>query len=379
MMDQQPTSRHRRLDATAGSPRSVVSRHAILALMATLLLIATCTHSVRADDTQADPFAPTATLKVPAADEVRAQALDWLAAQKVDAKVQAQAAELWGPAVEGGDELLNRLAATLALGNPAAAELVAFCQAPLTSPRLPDVNWLLSDEQPALVRNNLRLLFGRWLAQNRLYDEADPQLAGLDASTVVDPATLLFYQAVVAHRLLQREAGLKALERLKNDVADCPERYRALAGMLENDLKGLEDESLDHIARRMEDIRRRLDLGRAGPKVREVEDGVIASLDKLIDEMEKQQQQQQQQQSGSSGGNTQPSNPAQDSSPLGGSGPGETRQRKFANEGGWGQLPPKERQQAMQQIGKDFPSHYRDVVEQYFRKLASEERATPEK
>jgi hypothetical protein len=26
----------------------------------------------------------------------------------------------------------------------------------------------------------------------------------------------------------------------------------------------------------------------------------------------------------------------------------------------------------LQQIGRQFPSHYRDVIEQYFRKLASE-------
>ena len=29
----------------------------------------------------------------------------------------------------------------------------------------------------------------------------------------------------------------------------------------------------------------------------------------------------------------------------------------------------------MQQIGRDFPSHYRDVIEQYFRKLADGRRA----
>lgn len=347
-------------------------------LFAGWLLLTAASRVAVADDAAPDPFGPQATLKVPPADEIRAAALDWVAAQGVDAATQAQAAELWGPEVPGGEELLERLAATLALGHPAAAELVLLCQG--SAPRFQplDTTWLLSEDQPPLVRNNLRLLYGRWLAQHRLYDEAGVQLADIDPAAVVDPAALLFYQAVVAHRLLQREAGLKALDRLKNEVADCPERYRALAGMLQVDLSGLEDDSLDHIARRMEDIRRRLDLGRAGPKVREVEDGVIASLDKLIDEMEKQQQQQQQQ-SGSGGGNTQPSNPAPDSGVLGGSGPGETRKRNIGDESGWGTLPPKERQQAMQQIGKDFPSHYRDVVEQYFRKLASEEQAAPRK
>ena len=56
----------------------------------------------------------------------------------------------------------------------------------------------------------------------------------------------------------------------------------------------MQDDTLDHIARRMDDIRRRLDLGRAGPKVRKVEDGVIESLDKMIKKLEEQQQQQQQ-------------------------------------------------------------------------------------
>ena len=27
----------------------------------------------------------------------------------------------------------------------------------------------------------------------------------------------------------------------------------------------------------------------------------------------------------------------------------------------------------MQQIGRDFPAHYRDAIEQYFRRLATEE------
>ena len=46
--------------------------------------------------------------------------------------------------------------------------------------------------------------------------------------------------------------------------------------------------------------------------------------------------------------------------------------KNVGNQSGWGDLPPKRREEAMQQIGKDFPSHYRDMVEQYFRKLATE-------
>jgi hypothetical protein len=137
---------------------------------------------------------------------------------------------------------------------------------------------------------------------------------------------------------------------------------------MEADLKDLKADTLDHIARRMEDIERRLNLGRAGPKVRSVEDGVIKSLDKLIEDLESQQQQQ----AGAGGGNLQPRSPAQDSVPMGGKGRGEVAQKNVGRKSGWGNLPPREREEAMQQIGRQFPAHYRDVIEQYFRKLASE-------
>src|SRR5262249_9557341 len=140
------------------------------------------------------------------------------------------------------------------------------------------------------ARTNLKLLYSRWLVQELLYDEASEQLAGLKPEEVVDPAALLFYQAVVCHRTLDRDGGLKAISRLLENETALPKRYAAVARLMQADLETLKDESLDHIARRMDDIRRRLDLGRAGPKVRQVEDGVIASLDKMIEELEKQQQ-----------------------------------------------------------------------------------------
>ncbi len=57
---------------------------------------------------------------------------------------------------------------------------------------------------------------------------------------------------------------------------------------------------------------------------------------------------------------------------LGGKGPGNVTKKDIGDGAGWGNLPPKEREEAMQQIGRDFPSHYRDVIEQYFRRLATE-------
>jgi hypothetical protein len=226
----------------------------------------------------------------------------------------------------------------------------------------------MDPQSPPLVANNLRLLYGRWLAGESLFDEALEQLDGLQPQDVVDPATLLFYQGIVHQRLLDREAGLKAIERLLTGVDHCPRRYTAVARLIQADLERLEVDSLDHIARRMGDVRRRLDLGRTGPTVRKIEDGVIESLDKLIKEMEEQQQQS----SSAEANAVQSSSPARDSQPLGGKGPGEVTKRDIGGGSGWGDLPPKQREEALQQIGRQFPSHYRDVIEQYFRKLASE-------
>jgi hypothetical protein len=175
---------------------------------------------------------------------------------------------------------------------------------------------------------------------------------------------------VVYHGLLDKEEGLTVLNRLLDGAEHSPRRYVAVARLMREDLGGVEPETLDHIARRMRDVHRRLDLGRAGEKVRDLEDGVIESLDKLIKKLEEQQQAAG---GGAGAGGSQSSSPSPDSRILGGKGPGETDRKNIGNESGWGSLPPKDREEALQQIGRDFPSHYRDVIEEYFRRKAAAE------
>jgi len=312
----------------------------------------------------------TATWQPAAAAEVRAKVFAWLDERQADEATRAKAAELW-PADSselGGVELLMRLAQTFALVDENARKLVDLCSNPGASPTLPSQAWLDDPATPPLLAHNLRLLYGRWLAHESLFDESLEQLGRLRPGDVVDPATLLFYQAVVHYRLLDKEAGTKAAEQLLAAPDQVPRRYAAVARLIEADLKGLKVDSLDHIARRMEDIGRRLDLGRTGQKVRKIEDGVIESLDKIIKDLEEQQQQA----SAAGAGNVQPSSPADESRIISGKGPGEVTKRDVGAESGWGNLPPKQRDEALQHIGREFPSHYRDVIEQYFRKLATE-------
>ena len=317
-----------------------------------------------------EPAAETVPWQPADPAEVRARVFAWLDERGVDEATRAKAAEHW-PADSVPSEstgLLARLVRTIALVDEDARKLVDLCSKPPSGGVLPSEAWLADPKRAPLVANNLGLWYGRWLAQGALFDESREQLAGLEPEEVVDPATLLFYQAVVHHRLLDQEAGTKALERLLAGVDRSPRRYAAVARLMQADLKGLKPDSLDHVARRMDDVRRRLDLGRTGPKVRKIEDGVIESLDKLIEKLEEQQRQA----SAAASGSFQPASPAEESRPMGGKGPGEVTKREIGTGSGWGDLPPKQREEALQQIGREFPSHYRDVIEQYFRKLANE-------
>jgi len=337
-----------------------------------ILLVGWQVRLAAAQEPPADPFVTPATLFTPSPEEVRAEAFAWLEEQNPAPEILAEAQRIWDPRhlEPTGTVLLDRLAETIALIDPQARELVTLCSAPRATMTLPAGEWLHDDSRPALVRDNLRLLYGRWLSQESLYDEALRQIGELAPENVIDPATLLFHQAVAYHRLVEQEPGIKALDRLLEDVGDAPERYKTVATLMRIDLAEVKADSLDHIARRMDDIRRRLELGRAGQKVLDVEDGVIESLDKLIEEIEKQQQQQQQQ---ASAGSAPSSKAMPDSRIAGAAGKGDVTKRDIGSGSGWGSLPPKEREEALQQIGKDFPPHYRDVIEQYFRKLASEQ------
>jgi hypothetical protein len=303
-------------------------------------------------------------------DEARQKALDWLASRQPDEAARQAAEAIWQDEQQPSS-LLDRAAKTFSLADERAAALVELCAKPRSAGPLAPQEWLKSDELPAFERGNLRLLYGRWLAQERLYDEARVQLDGLAAGEVVDGAVLLFYQAVVYHRLLDKEHGLKAIHSLLQDVAELPNRYRSVATLMQSDLEALKDDSLDHISRQMGDVRRRLALGRAGKKVRQVEDDVITALDKLIKDMEDRQQQQSQN-AGGDGAMPQPRQAMPDSRIARVQGAGEVDRRRIGNTSGWGDLPPKQREEALQQIGKDFPPHYRDAIEQYFRKLAAE-------
>ncbi len=349
---------------------SIKHTHISLLLTTTLLIGGMSLSAFAQDDLE-----QRASWESPEPIAVKKQLDDWLAEKEVNELTKLKIDTLW-PA-EGGvktpTELLNQVVTTIAIVDPEVKKLVDLCRVPRAKFILPEFPLLLADETPEFVKYNLRLYYGRWLAQQRMHDEALAQLEGITIAQVIDPASLLFYQGVGYHRLLNKEKCLPVVAKLLENKDKIPRRYSSLAELMQSDLKPLKEDSLDEIARLMDDVQRRLELGRAGKRVRKEEDEVIAKLDKIIEELEKQAK------SGGGGGGAagsgNPSAPQNDS--IGGDnrGPGKVDNRPIGNKSGWGNLPEKQRQEALQQISKEFPSHFREVIEEYFRRLAQDDSA----
>jgi hypothetical protein len=290
---------------------------------------------------------------------------------------QAEAIEAWRKSEEDTQgDLLERLAQSLAKTDDRVAELIARCAGIHEPGPLPEFAWLADSATPELVRTNMRLYLARWMVQQGYYDEALEWTEGLATKDVVAPEVLLFYRAVAHHHLVQPDQADTILGQLLQQEDKLPARFQKLAALMRQDLAGLQDDSLDHIARRMYDIRRRLALGRSGERVQGVENGVIESLDKLIKKAEDQlQRQQQRSQSSGNPGGAPSGTPMDDSRIAELKAPGEVERRDIGRGTGWGNLDEKDREKALQEIGREFPSHYREVIEEYFRRLAAEESA----
>ncbi|MEO9593197.1 hypothetical protein [Rhodopirellula bahusiensis] len=243
-------------------------------------------------------------------------------------------------------------------------------------PNGPD--YAIVESMPNELRAALRTWIGRELVRARYYDEALPIFAEVDPMICPDPATLLFYRGACYHAQLKIKDSLSDLRRLLQRKDQIPARYARTAEMMVADIKPLKKDSLDEISRLMSDVTRRLDLGRADEATKDREQEVIDKLTKLIDKIEdeqqKQQQQQQQQQSASGNGGQSDgqASPMDDSRIAGASGQGDADRKKIDDQNGWGNLPPAERQESLQQISRDLPTHYREAIEAYFRKLATQ-------
>jgi hypothetical protein len=310
-------------------------------------------------------------------EAVRARLEDYLHTSTLSPSRQAEVRDQWAASKNDVTQtsVLDHLAQCLAKADDRVAKLIEFCAAShKPGAKLPDFAWLADSETPTLIRNNMRVFLARWLVQEGYYDEAISWTDGLETEDVVAPETLLFYRAIAYHQLVEPSKADGSLAQLLQRQEGLPTRYQKLADLMQHDLTGLQDDSLDHISRRMNDVRRRLAQGRPGEPAQKVEKGVIDSLDKLIKKAEDQAQKQAQAAAGAAG-KAQPSAPMQDSQIAELKAPGKIDHKDIGHHAGWGNMNDKDREKAMQEIGREFPSQYREVIEEYFRRLAAEESA----
>ena len=224
------------------------------------------------------------SLKAPDAAEAKKQAEKWLSSVKKDADTLKKFNALWAT----DKPLLDKVAGTLVLGDAKAARLLADArnkktEAPTELPKL-----LTDKKQPTFFRANLALAYGKALVGRGVYEEALEALLTVKADDVVDPSSLFFHKAVCEHSLMLKDKADATIDRLLVDVTDAPERYRTVASLMHFDMLTWQEKDLGWIARKMDNIQRRLDLKRGGKKTQKMQKEVLVRLDEMIKELENQ-------------------------------------------------------------------------------------------
>lgn len=318
-----------------------------------------------------DELTRQASWEIPSLEQMEQRFLGWLDENRADPETRTKVIEQLRSSLTGESRLepLDATLAAIQIARPEIQNLINASRIPRVGLERPDFSSILENpDENQFVRDHVRLLYGRWLAQNDLLDEASDEFQQLYLADCLAPAELLFYRGLVEHQLLQKDSCVETMKQLMENEERLPRRFAILARLMAADIEPLKQDSLDEISRIMTDIRRRQALYRSGRRVRSQEEEVLQKLDKLIENIEQQRQSaQQQQQSGN-----QSSNPMEDSQKAAGQGTGDVIGKQQLDGGDWGSLPPAERAAAMAEMSKDLPPHYRAVIEEYFRKLAQE-------
>ena len=201
---------------------------------------------------------------------------------------------------------------------------------------------------------------------------------------------------VMTARAFSRVALIDEAIEIAKKLTDTEEGRKLLA-RLEVERDGA---TLDDVADSMDDVKKRLDQTETGLKTRSKQDRIIAMLDMLIELAQEQEQGQGQGQgqgegegegegegqgqgqgqgkgsgSGPPSGTGTPSSPATESALVGGASNDEGKAASTATmRDFWAKLPTKERAKVLDALRKRFPRRYRQLVEAYYKSLATEGR-----
>jgi hypothetical protein len=330
--------------------------------------------TLTADDTSANDITSAAAFGRMPIERLKAQIQNWLALSRTSEETSKAVMDLWADRVQveelTAEQTLDRLVDSFAMADKSVQQLVESCRTTGTRKSL-EFEGARAD---AFFRDQVTLYHARWLTQHRFYDEAIVMLETLDPEAVVDPASLFFYRAVCRLRLLRPAEAGDDISLLLNNTLDVPSRFRAIAEMMKEEVS-VATEGLPQVARLMSDVQRRLDLGNSDDPVQKREDEVVAALDKLLDEMEKQKQQQQ---SSDAEGQGKPNQPGQQgaaqSAIKGSAADGEADRKNLTENGSWGMLDKQAETKARELIRQQFPSNFLDAISRYTRRIAEQKK-----
>jgi hypothetical protein len=251
------------------------------------LAAAVLTANVAAADTKKGTKDESSFGALRAADgaEVRKLADAWLKAVKADDATLAKVKKVW----DGQGTVLDKVTQTLVLADADAAKILKEANdeqaaAPTALPAA-----LKDAKRPAFYRANLALAYGKALALKKVYEEGLEALLVAKAEDVADPSSYFFHKAVCEHALMLKDKADQSIDRLLVDVSDAPERYRMVASLMHFDMLTWREKDLGWIARKMDNIQRRLDLQRGGKQTQKMQKEVLVRLDEMIKELENQQ------------------------------------------------------------------------------------------
>jgi tetratricopeptide (TPR) repeat protein len=332
------------------------------------------------------------TIRAHGMETARGQAQDWLkSVGKTDDASQQQFKAIWADAER---PLLDKVADTLCLGDPAAAKLMAEVRDSATAPK--EVPAVIRNAKAGFFRANLALAYAKALCNRRIYEDASECLkpALVKASEVVDPAAYYFFTAVAEHGQQHKEEAVAAIAKLLDDVGDAPERYKMVSALMFFDMQSWQNKGLGKIGQLMGSVERRLEVARGGPKTQRIEKEIIRRLDEEIKTLEAKAKSGKPG-DGKPGDKPGPGCPGDGSKPGDGNKPGDRRDAKkpapdsqgplangkmgksprdFKDDSKeWGKLPERDRAKAMMDKVRDLPaSSARRVIEDFYKKVASE-------
>lgn len=224
----------------------------------------------------------------PGGKQLKAMTLKWVKAQRPSAAVQKQVDAIWKDNTGlTGRVGLQKVIETFAAVRPDARKFIESCLLVDAGIKAPNADILKKNSYGDFFTNNMRLYYGRYLAQRQMYEESLTVLSKIDPKSVVDPATALFYRAVCEHQMLQKKEALSTIAKLLKNTEQAPISYTNLATLMQDELQGLKGGvSLKKIALKMRNSDRHLKLARAGQNIQKLQGEIIADLDELIEKLE---------------------------------------------------------------------------------------------